>query len=151
MILVVTTLLMSYTMHRTGLTWNQWDGREPSVNPKTLIFLIGFGDHWTVAVKDCNGHWIHRDGSDTSQIVLLHKFLSMKSKSGAVYYFGDLDTKTIHDRVSTLQTPLQRPTKTQGRKEKPQPQQNKKTTHQPRQQPYPLPLVPSHSFQGKKP
>jgi hypothetical protein len=26
----------------------------------------------------------------------------MKSKSGAVYYFGDLDTKTIHDRVSAL-------------------------------------------------
>ena len=59
---------------RTGFPWNQWDGREPSVNPETLakIFLIGFGDHWTVAVKDCNGHWVHRDGSGTTLIVLLH-------------------------------------------------------------------------------
>ena len=97
--------VLHHAIHtRTGLPWNQWDGREPSVNPETLakIFLIGFGDHWTVAVKDCNGHWVHRDGSGTTPIVLLHKFLSMKSKSGAVYYFGDLDTKTIHDRVSTL-------------------------------------------------
>ena len=97
--------VLHHAIHtRTGLPWDQWDGREPSVNPATLakIFLIGFGDHWTVAVKDCNGHWVHRDGSGTAPIVLLHKFLSMKSKSGAVYYFGDLDTKTIHDRVSTL-------------------------------------------------
>ena len=50
---------------QTGLTWKQWDGREPSVDPETLakLFLIGAGDHWAVVVKDCNGHWVHRDDS----------------------------------------------------------------------------------------
>ena len=63
---------------RTGLAWNQWGGREPSVDPETLakIFLIGAGDHWTVVVKDCNGHWVHKDDSRTISLVNLHKSLS---------------------------------------------------------------------------
>ena len=89
---------------RTGLAWNQWDWREPSVNPETLakIFLIGAGDHWTVVVNDCNGHWVHKDDPRTIPVVNLHKFLSGKSKAGSVYYFGDLDTETVHDRVTEL-------------------------------------------------
>ena len=89
---------------QTGLTWNRWDGREPSVDPETLAnsFLIGAGDRWTVVVKDYNGHWVHKDDTHTLPIVFLYKFLSAKSKSGSVYYFGDLKTKTIHDRVTAL-------------------------------------------------
>ena len=88
----------------TGLSWNQWDGREPSIDPETLakIFLIGAGNHWTVVIKDINGHWIEKDDSRVIPIVLLHKFLSAKSKSGSVYYFGDLDTMTIRDRAKAL-------------------------------------------------
>ena len=75
-------------------------GRARTINPETLA--IGAGDHWTVVVKDCNGHWVHKDDSRTIPVVNLHKFLSGKSKAGSVYYFGDLDTKTIHDRVTEL-------------------------------------------------
>lgn len=88
----------------TGLSWSQWDGREPSVDPETLakIFLIGAGIHWTVVVKDINGHWVEKDDSRIIPIVLLHKYLSAKSKTGGVYYFGDLDTTTIRDRANAL-------------------------------------------------
>ena len=133
---------------RTELVWNQWDGREPSVNPETLaeIFLIGGGDHCTVVVKNCNGHWVHKDDLRTIPIVNLHKFLSGKSKSGSVYYFDDLETKTIRDRVTELRPqkrdrPANSPAKAdeiRGRKGKTQHPKNKSTTPQPpRQQPHP--------------
>ena len=106
---------------RTGLARNQWDGREPSVDPETLakIFLIGAGDHWTVIVEECNGHWVHKDDSRTIPVVNLHNSSVENPKHDRCTILVTWTTKQyttelpncVHKKGTGQQILLQSPTK----------------------------------------